>query len=232
MNIQSQHASNLQYGADCEWVVRGRESDVLTRIREPAVDLVLWDRRLPRDLEEWLCSLGTNQLPCGRVLVTQADLRDALNEMFEISGTPNDTSEATALINDISDLARRYTVIADSKHVDLRLAVVRDNECWKFHRDNVALRLITTYLGPGTQYIAPADAENALRTQQAYNGPIRHIPKHAVALFKGSLGASARGVIHRSPPIVGSGLTRLLLCLNQPSPVSPALRTHLGDISK
>ena len=46
--------------------------------------------------------------------------------------------------------------------------------------------------------------------------------RNDVAIFKGSAAGSGNGIVHRSPPIVGTGHTRLLLCLNQRTEISPA----------
>lgn len=196
--------------------------DVLNRIGEPAMDLVIWERRLPPDLQTWLVSLRVDQLPCGRMLVGRTDIRDALDALFASSGTP-DGPPANALLHDIVDVAERFAAVAECDPIDIRLDVVDHDACWKFHRDNVDLRLLTTYVGPGTQYVTPGNAERAIDRQKAYDGPIEHVPEQAVALFKGALCASGTGVVHRSPPIAGSGETRLLLCLNSPSHASPEL---------
>ena len=39
------------------------------------------------------------------------------------------------------------------------LEVVRTDSCRKFHADYVTARLITTYLGEGTQWLDEADAD-------------------------------------------------------------------------
>ena len=41
---------------------------------------------------------------------------------------------------------------------ELRLEVVRTDSCRKFHADYVTARLITTYAGEGTDWLADADA--------------------------------------------------------------------------
>ena len=156
--------------------------DVLNRIGEPAMDLVIWERRLPPDLQTWLVSLRVDQLPCGRMLVGRTDIRDALDALFASSGTP-DGPPANALLHDIVDVAERFAAVAECDPIDIRLDVVDHDACWKFHRDNVDLRLLTTYVGPGTQYVTPGNAERAIDRQKAYDGPIEHVPEQAVALF-------------------------------------------------
>jgi hypothetical protein len=62
-----------------------------------------------------------------------------------------------------------------------------------------------------------------LREQRSYHGPIQELAEGTVAVFKGRYADREGGVVHRSPPIRGSGITRLVLTLNLPSAASPPL---------
>ncbi len=46
-------------------------------------------------------------------------------------------------------------------------------------------------------------------------GPLYELPRFAVALAKGSARGD-RSLVHRSPPIEGSGVTRLFVAMNAP----------------
>jgi hypothetical protein len=64
----------------------------------------------------------------------------------------------------------------------------------------------------------------ALREQRDYRGPMEELPRFAVALFKGSRADRPEdGIVHRSPPIAGTGQCRLVLYLNERSEISPPL---------
>ena len=126
------------------------------------------------------------------------------------------------LITDIHDLVSHFADITRSEFVDVRLERISHDSCWKFHRDNVAARLLTTYRGPATEWIRAPYAEQALREPKEFNGPVETLHRNDVAIFKGSAAGSGNGIVHRSPPIVGTGRTRLLLCLNQRTEISPA----------
>lgn len=196
-------------------MAEGIEAAVLERIAEPGVGLALWRRSQPEDLAHWLASTSAGRLPRGRMLVRSRDIAWAFAEMVR--------PEARALAIDMADLTEWFCAIAATPEVDIRIETLNHDGCWKFHYDNVALRLITTYRGPGTQWVAVADGARALAEQRAYAGPVREIPCHAVGLFKGTATGSARAVVHRSPPIAGTGMTRLVLVLNLPSAASPPL---------
>ncbi len=203
-------------------IVRGQSISILRRIVAPAIGLALWDRRLSRAATRWLDGLAADRLPHGRVLVTADDAHAALGHVLARSGTP-DTPEARLLVADAAMLARRFAAIAGDDMVDIRLETIRHDACWKFHVDDVWLRMLTTYRGPGTQFASPAHAAEALTRQRDYAGPLDEIPPHAVALFKGARGGA--GVVHRSPPLGGTGLTRLVLCVNLATAASPPLWT-------
>ena len=95
--------------------------------------------------------------------------------------------------------------------VSVRLAIVTSDSCRKFHADYVKARLITTYVGTGTQWIDGKDAERVARGQDPVR--INTLGAGDVGLFKGKI-ATRYPAIHRSPPIARTGETRLMLVLD------------------
>ena len=205
------YSSGILHGASPEW---------FERIGEPSVELIIWKRSLATELGHWIDALPIHKLPDARLLVKENDLVPALTSVLDAAGTPP-VEMRNAFLKDVKTLATTFMKIMGSDFVDIRLETICHDACWKFHRDNVAARLLTTYRGPGTEWVAPSHHHEALSQQKSYRGPIQQFPQHAVGLFKGSRGACDKGIVHRSPPIVGTGQTRLLLCLNSPSEASP-----------
>ncbi len=74
------------------------------------------------------------------------------------------------------------------------------NMCEKFHRDRVVMRLVCTYAGPGTEWIREGESE------------VQHMERFAIGLMKGELWPDNNGkrVLHRSPPIKGTGIRRVM----------------------
>lgn len=194
--------------------------DGLGAIRKPDMELVIWRRALPLRFRTWLDRLDPSQIPDLRVLVQPKDLRRAVKPHLDDCDMPPGAMR-DLLIGDIAELVSAYARITKSDLVDVRLERISHDACWKFHRDCVAARLLTTYRGPVTQWVQPRHAEQALREQRDYAGPIEALNINDVAIFKGSCAGPGGGIVHRSPPIAGSGRTRLLLCLNQQSASSP-----------
>lgn len=124
-----------------------------------------------------------------------------------------------ALIADAAILAQHFCAVLALARLELRLEVVTSDSCRKFHADYVRARLITTYAGPGTDWVDSADAERLARG--AAPVAINRMKASDVGIFKGKL-ASQHPAIHRSPPISDTGEQRLLLVLN-PVAAAPAL---------
>lgn len=90
----------------------------------------------------------------------------------------------------------------DSTAVGFRLKLLEKAMCPRFHTDHVALRLLVTYSGAGTEWQRDADATEH---QQIGAGD--------VALLKGSAWNDTKdeAIWHRSPQTTG---TRLLLSMD------------------
>lgn len=114
---------------------------------------------------------------------------------------------AAWLAEDACRLAALYAGLAGARDVSLRLEGVHGDSCRIVHVDAVRLRLVTTYVGPGTEYLSPGGAE----------GRLIRLPTGHVAVFRGSkdLPAGVDGLPHRSPPLEGTGLHRLFLAIDE-----------------
>src|SRR5688572_26887768 len=223
--MQAQSAWLTDLGAGQPGILRGDSPAILDRIGESGVGLCVWRRRTPSDIVQALDALASADLPSGRVLLQRRHVEPAVAAMLEstrLAGAPLERF----LVEDIAMLAACFARAAASDLIDLRLEPISHDACWKFHRDRSRLRLITTYRGAGTQIVPHANVDKALQVQRAYLGPIVQLPAFAVALFKGDQAAGGAGVLHRSPPIVGAGMTRLVLCIDGRSAASPPIWTN------
>jgi len=208
--------------ADHRSIVQGQTPDLLERIWDPAVELVIWDRILPATLGQWLDSLPVHQMPHGRVLVSTAHVSSAVATLLDAAAMPGGAMR-DAFLDDVVVLTELFMRALETDVVDIRLETIDHDACWKFHRDHVPARLLTTYRGPGTEWVHPRDSHNALTDQKTYQGPMERFSRYAVGLFKGNQAVDGEGIVHRSPPIKETGVSRLFLCLNLPSKTSPAL---------
>ena len=96
----------------------------------------------------------------------------------------------------------------ECQFVRIRLDVVHDDACRKFHIDSLTARLVCTYRGPGTQYGISTDGNQPSR--------VFSVPTGAPFLLRGTQWPDppVSGLMHRSPLIEGTGMTRFVLVID------------------
>jgi hypothetical protein len=147
---------------------------------------------------------------------------DALEHTLTFSGALADVPLILAslpddLAIDIERLSTRFAALMGVPAVRLRLERIETDACRKWHLDYTDLRLVVTYCGPGTQF------------RLSEPGPVDQVGDQHVALFKGREFGSAHSVIeHRSPPIAGTGVRRLVLVIDTPLKVQSAAIERAG----
>lgn len=194
----------------------GSHADVLGDVARPDVELAVWHRGADPAWAGWLEGLPVDDLPACRMDVAPDDAARSLHTSFDACGTPR-TPSREALVTDIAGLVYRFASLAGISTLRLRLEIITDNACRRWHRDCVPLRLICSYRGPGTQWLSPGQVAAALDQPDEDAPDARSLQTGDVALFKGC-GWPAQpndgGIVHRSPRIAGSELTRLVLVLD------------------
>ncbi len=113
-----------------------------------------------------------------------------------------------ALAADVASLAARFADLAGVATIRLRLERIEDDACRRFHADFTDIRLVTTYAGPGTEVMETT----------APDAPVLRMKAGEIGLFKGRLYPGSPPVLlHRSPPVSGSGRHRLVLVIDTPA---------------
>ncbi|MEM6849541.1 MAG: DUF1826 domain-containing protein [Pseudomonadota bacterium] len=186
-------------------------------IRNADCAAVLWQRAAPEGVEAWLEALPAEELPKARLVLRAGDVRSAVDEVCTASGTPQ-CAERSALVEDVGALADAFAALLGTRQIRVRLDVVTANMCPKFHIEAVPARLICTYRGAGTQY--------GLTRDGADPEPIATVPTGAAIVLRGTEWphAPVPNLRHRSPPIAGTGQTRLLLVIDPVAEVEDAPR--------
>lgn len=186
-------------------IVDGPEA--LDVVLQPDHCAAIWRRQTPLETQFWLDDLEPSVLPKGRVVLPVDAVPDAVNQLFDMSGVPQ-CENRDWLMQDITTLAQVYATLMDTKTVRLRLDVITTNACRKFHIDAVTSRLVCTYRGTGTQYGVSRGGDDPHRVFTVATG--------APILLRGTLWPPNLpfDILHRSPPIEGTGETRLVLVLD------------------
>ncbi len=200
----------------------GRGPDVLLEVRRPGVNVVVWQRPfgalLGRRLEPLFRSLGV-----GFDGPTSGRGADVERLVSALPASP----ERDALAGDLAALVARFTALCGVKRPHAHLEVLEDDGCRRFHCDYVGLRLLTTYFGPGTEWlpddavvrealapseVSPGEANGAIVRDRA---GIRRARPGDVLVLKGESwpGNAGRGAVHRSPPVAATGSRRLVFKL-------------------
>jgi len=179
----------------------------LSAIKQPGCAAVIWRRQVAPRLQSWLDALDPSQLPKGRVILQPHGVREAVHQICEIAATP-ESPERVRLIDDVTALAETFAKLMSVQWLRLRLDAVTTNACRKFHIDAVSARLVCTYRGTGTQYGITANRSDPER--------VFTVPTGAPLVLRGTLWPAKpeSGLLHRSPPIEGTGETRLVLVLD------------------
>ncbi len=183
------------------------DAEELQVFRDPACAAALWQREMPADVEAWLAGLDPAVLPNARVVVPTTAVKEVARQLCDLAKMP-EGPHLDWLVQDISELANNFAVLMGCDHLRLRLQAISTNACRKFHRDAITGRLVCTYRGRGTQYGTSVEGADPMNVFNVSTG----VP----VLLRGSLWppTPAAGLLHRSPPIEGTGETRLVLVLD------------------
>ncbi len=180
----------------------------LDMIRTDGVSIAIWERSAPSLARDLLQGPAHDIRFTAPLASLSASLTHALVEAGYAASPARFGLEADILL-----LAGHFCRIMDLDAAEIRIDRVSDNACWKFHADYVTARLITTYAGPGTQWLETQDD-----TDCGCGEPhgIRQLAAGDVAILKGRLWDHENAAVHRSPPIDGTGVQRLVLVINPP----------------
>ena len=194
----------------------------LLGIRNRGLNLAYWPRRLPAEFAMWLAELGDDELPGiaaeGPLEEVIPTVRQQLSDQFSGAG------RALLLAEVIVDQIEGWAMVAEAIRCRVLLERIDGDQCMKFHTDQIGIRLLCTYRGPGTWWVPNHRARRdklGIGTENADivmdDKDIREVPTCAIALLKGDLyDRHDVGIIHRSPAIAARGLVRLLLRIENP----------------
>jgi hypothetical protein len=167
--------------------------------------LALWAAKKPDNIEHVIHS------PLVGAILTEADLPGDVTSWLE--------SDLTSLSTTLFDIAKPHALV-------VRFCVIDSDQCRKFHVDYLRYRLLATYLGPGTEWVPdeyvdraalsnpPVDPTAANAVIVKDSNEIRRAAAGDVLLMKGARHPHGVGLVHRSPPIEGTGRARVLLTLS------------------
>ncbi|PCC97534.1 DUF1826 domain-containing protein [Halopseudomonas pelagia] len=202
--------------------VEGKTVESLLEILRDDVNLAVWQRQVDPVVSQF----GQTLLVSGRVLAETCTWTAKDAEHSDIAKLPRfaqgvaDIPGYAEFVADVGYLVSLFACLLDARAVGVRLRTLDKAMCPRWHVDKVAVRLITSYVGPGSEWLTEQDSP-----RQQLGGPAadscnddvaaRAFACGEVALLKGERwhGNEGRGLVHRSPRLP-LGQRRLLLTLD------------------
>lgn len=196
--------------------VQGQTPDVFTQILQDGTNLALWQRRLPAHIADFGALLLSLNEPLAESLVVELATDDAEPNLRGLAESYSDLEGHEGFIADVSWLVSAFACLLGATRIGLRLRVLDNAMCPRFHVDHVPVRLITTYAGIGSQWLKEGAMERKrLASAEAEPQDCEQMLCGEVALLKGEKwhGNEGFGLIHRSPQ-PAPGERRLILTLD------------------
>jgi len=198
--------------------VLGAGPAVLAEVLLDPVNLSVWQRRLPAQLEDFCALLlaSGEALAESRVIDCTGDWRPSLGDLASSFAC---VEGHAAFVADVAWLVEAFAELLGAQRVGLRLRVLDKAMCPRFHVDHVPVRLVSTYAGVASQWLEEGAMDRRrLGEPAAEPGDatrIHTLRAGDVALLKGERweGNEGAGLIHRSPQ-PQPGERRLLLTLD------------------
>ncbi len=193
--------------------------DVFGEVLRDGVNLAIWQRQLPPQISDFAHALLAQGEPLAESMVLELADPDAEPNLSGLLEGYTDLPGQTAFLQDVSWLVSAFACLFEAKRIGLRLRILDKAMCPRFHVDHVPVRLITSYAGVGSEWLAEGVmARRRLGDPAAEpNDPtqIQRAEAGHVLLAKGEkwVGNEGGGLIHRSPQ-PPAGERRLLLTLD------------------
>lgn len=177
------------------------EALVLNGLNESA-ELSILHRRPPLEVQAALNSIDLDALEDFRISGLAEDIKRGTETYLYHSGFGSMVSQF--MQDDITSFLR-LTSQPDTQYT-LRLEYIDDDACRRFHKDCTDFRIISAYVGRGTQW-GEADGHGGVID-------VQELATFDVGLFLGERRPGRAHILHRSPPIGASDPTRFLMVLD------------------
>lgn len=199
--------------------VSGEQIDVFGEVLRDEVNLAVWQRQLPAQISDFANALLAQGEPLGHSIVLELANPESTPSLSGLVDGYSDLPGQAAFLQDLSWLVSAYACLFDAKRIGLRLRILDKAMCPRFHVDHVPVRLITSYAGVGSEWLAEGGmARHRLgdpAAEPSDTALIKRAETGHVLLAKGEKwsGNEGGGLLHRSPQ-PPAGERRLLLTLD------------------
>jgi hypothetical protein len=196
--------------------------EVMTKIYQEQVNVSVLQRSLEEDVSDYSKNLIDNQ--------PNFNLREVIkieNVVSSLRSSLPNLENKSAFIDDLLLLVEMYACLFDLDEVGLRLQVLDRAMCPRFHTDKLGCRLVSTYIGQGTEWLENNDVDRSklglgnMGLSDDDSGLlstpfcIQQVNEGDVVLLKGEgwYNNEELGAVHRSPTL-SSDENRLVVTLD------------------
>ena len=182
------------------------------------VNLFCWKRPVINPISNYLLQLLEKELPPIQFNTSVHEIEQNIN-IVRLNWDQNLIDQGNLFWNDICQLTKDFLLLSKMTSGTVHLKVINNNACSKFHTDQYKLRLFTTYLGEGTQWL-PEKATNRKglgKTNELIlrdKSKIQQLAPFEVGILKGTIPGLINqnlGIVHRSPEIEEKKGRRVIL---------------------
>lgn len=198
----------------------GLSQEVLFRIERSEINLAVWQRDVPPAIAAWLRMASATTFFENYADIDQrlpASCVQAFVAAHFAGRVTTPQAGVAVLARDVGELAETVARFVASPAVRLRLEWVTEQTCCYFHADRVPFRLVCTYCGPGTEWVAN-DVAALLKASESEPAAhdINRLGAGDVAVMRGLPDRSQAHapLRHRSPPIEKASERRLFLAID------------------
>ncbi len=182
----------LALPAEQSHVCSGDQPVVLSEVYRPEVNLVYWQRQAEPEALSYARFLAGPEchFTSKSTVLSEAEVAEWLNDVLPAH------PDKAAFSDDVAMLADMFSYLFELPRIGIRLQVLQQAMCPKFHVDKVPCRLVTTYTGATTEWLSRRASEPAGSADD-----IQRVPPQSVVLLKGDgwWENEGRGIVHRSP---------------------------------
>lgn len=204
----------------------GNEPSELTEIYEEEVNIAVWQRDLPKELQS-VASMLLALHPRLEIAINSEPKEIPIQLMTRLSNLNIESTQISVLIEDITNVVNMFSCLFDLSRIGLRLTALDKAMCPRFHVDRIPARLVTTYSGVATQWLPHQHVDRRMLGRgnkgiaddvsglYLLEEDIQQLNIGDVAILKGEFweGNEQAGLVHRSPEILDDS-RRLLLTLD------------------
>ena len=181
----------------------------LVEVFDPSVQVCAWQREIDPAIATYLANIE-------QINGLQIIGSSSVDEQIELERLP-DGDGRDALLEDLSLLRDIVCELMGSPAVGFRLARLGYAMCPGWHIDRTGIRLVTTYQGPGTEWMENQNIDRQkLGPGMNANQACQQAQTGEIVLLKGSLWQENEhyGAIHRSPEVEADAGLRTVVTID------------------